>query len=180
MPFYILKDGSEVLIDAVDFPEPSDSLLRTNPYTSTDPRYKKYLAMMKARYYKGLYKSAREALDRKDFEDKVGDLHDFLKDTNISWNEYLRERGLPVEIKNPVGRPKMEDHLKKVNPKTKRSTKMKILLSNAGITIAPDNTISGYDGFIFLPNGRIKFTGDKKFGIEAYVISTHQFIEDYC
>ena len=178
MPFYILKDGSEVLIDAVDFPEPSPSLLRTNPYASTDIRYKKYLNLMKARYYKGLYKSAREALDRKDFEERVGDLHDFLRDTDTSWNQYLRERGLPTDKpKNPIGRPKMEDHLKKVNPRVKRSTKMKSLLLEKGISVNTEGELFlegnsvPYEDTKFLVNGRISINGN--------TISTHKFLETY-
>ena len=179
MPFYTLKDGSEVLIDKLDFPEPSESIFHKNPYLRTDPRFKKYLSASKARYYKSLYKATREAYDLEDFKNKIGDIHNFLRNTDISWNEYLRERGLPVEVKNSVGRPRLPDHLKKHNPRVKRSDLMKRLLAEKGISVSPegklflDGNSVPYEGFLFQINGRIKHE-------ESSTISTHTFIQEYC
>ena len=187
MPFFTLKSGEEVLIDKVDFPEPSESIFHSNPYLRTDPRFKKYLSAQKARYYKSLYKATREAYDLQDFKDKIGDIHQFLRDTDISWHEYLRERGLPTDKpKRPIGRPKIPDHLKKNNPRIKRSDQMKVLLAEKGIEVSPEgklllNGVSDtYEGWSFLPNGRIKFMGNEEFNIEAYTLSSHKFISEYC
>ena len=122
-----------------------------------------------------------------DFKDKIGDIHQFLRDTDISWNQYLRERGLPTDKpKRKPGRPKLPDHLKKNNPRVKRSDLMKILLAERDIEVNPDGKllINGssepYEGWNFQPNGRIKFKGDAEFNIEPYTISVHRFIEEYC
>ncbi len=63
---------------------------------------------------------------------------------------------------------------------------MKALLAEKGISIGIKGEIllngvsDTYEGWNFQPNGRIKFKGDKKFSIEAYTLSTHQFILEYC
>ncbi|MCK5788422.1 MAG: hypothetical protein KAH32_05465 [Chlamydiia bacterium] len=187
MPFYILKSGEEVLIDKLDIPEPPAHIFNANPYLKTDPLFKKYISAQKARYYKGCYKSVREAKDLEEFKNKIGDLHQFLKDTNISWNEYLSNRGLPAsKPKRKSGRPKLPDHLKKQKHRIKRSDQMKVLLAEKGIRVSPEgkllmNGVSDtYRGWSFQPNGRIKFMGDEEFNIEPYSLSAHQFIENYC
>ena len=63
---------------------------------------------------------------------------------------------------------------------------MKELLSTKGIEVGEDGKLllhgnsEPYEGWNFLPNGRIKFMGDEKFNIEAYTLSTYKFIEEYC
>ena len=61
---------------------------------------------------------------------------------------------------------------KKSKPKVKRSDQMKVLLEEYGVKVLTNNTIEGYEGFQFLPNGRIR-THEKD------VISAIQFIHDY-
>jgi len=89
---------------------------------------------------------------------------------------------LHVTLNNTLGQ--ILDHLKKYNPRIKRSDKMKTLLAEKDITVSLEGKLlvngKPYEGWMFQPNGRIKFMGDEKFNIEPYTISTHQFISDYC
>lgn len=186
MPFYTLQSGEEILLDITDIPEASESIFNNNPYLKKDPMFKKWRSAQKARYIKGCYKAIREAKDITDFKDKIGDIHQFLRDTETSWSEYLSNRGLPSKPKRKVGRPKLSDHLKKNNPRVKRSDKMKVLLAEKGISIGIKGEVllNGdsrlYEGWIFQLNGRIKFLGDEKFNIEPYTLSAHEFLEAYC
>lgn len=54
----------------------------------------------------------------------------------------------------------------------KRSDAMRALLEENGVAVDADNNVAGYDGFQFLPNGRIRTP-------ENDVISAIQFIHDY-
>ena len=56
--------------------------------------------------------------------------------------------------------------------KIKRSVQLKVLLQEYGVVVNDAGTITGYDGFEFLKNGRIR-TPNKD------VISVIQFIHDY-
>ena len=56
--------------------------------------------------------------------------------------------------------------------KIKHSVKMRVLLEEHGVKVLTSNAIEGYDGFQFLPNGRIRTP-------ENDVISIFQFIHDY-
>ena len=185
MPFYTLQSGEEILLDITDIPEPSEKIFRNNPYLRNDPMFKRWRSAQKARYVKGCYKAIRDAKDSIDFRNRIGNVELFLRDTSTSWNEYLSNRGLK-QPKRKVGRPKLPDHLKKQNPRIKRSDKMKTLLAQKGITVSSEGNLhlrgnsKAYEGWMFQANGRIKFLGDEEFNIEPYALSAHQFILDYC
>ncbi len=96
-----------------------------------------------------------------------------------SWDEYcegrvdlLGEEFDPRKVKPNIGRPKLPAHLKKNPSKIKRSDQMKLLLQEDGITVNSDGTIVNYEGWIFCPNGRIKFENEP-------TISTYEFIKLY-
>jgi hypothetical protein len=185
MPFYTLQSGEEILLDITDIPEVPEKIFRKNPYLKNDPMFKRWRSAQKARYAKGCYKAIKDAKDSIDFRKRIGDVESFLRDTSTSWNEYLSNRGL-TELKRPVGRPKLPDHLKKQNPRIKRSEQMKTLLAQKGITVSPEGNLhlrgdsEAYKGWMFQANGRIKFLGDEEYNIEPYALSAHKFIEEYC
>jgi len=182
VPFLGLQDGSEILVEMDDLPEPPDTIFQDNPYERHDPLYIRWRAAAKARYVKACYKAAVEAKNREDFLSKVGDARSVLNDPT-AWENYLSCRGLDHPKRKP-GRPRLPDHLKKRNPRIKRSEQMKALLFEKGIEVSPEGKLllngnaDPYEGWL-LPNGRVKFLGDQEFGIEPYNLSAHQFLKDY-
>ena len=62
--------------------------------------------------------------------------------------------------------------LKTRKVKIKRSVQMQLLLQEHGVMVNDDGTLTGYEDFTFLPNGRIKT-------LEKDVIFVFQFIHDY-
>ena len=89
------------------------------------------------------------------------------------WREYCNDR----ELKRKPGRPKLPpEQRKSPKGKVKRSDLMLQLLSDHGITVNKDNGLeptSAYEGWIFLPNGRVCFEDEAS-------ISVHNFIQDFC
>ena len=96
------------------------------------------------------------------------------------WNNWCDSRvnmlGEEYDLRTPkpkVGRPKLPDYLKKNPTKVKRSTKMKILLSESGIAVHDNGSIHSknghYIGWKFQPNGRVRFENEDP-------ISVHQFL----
>ena len=194
MPFVVLNSGEEVLfvttyageeilIDALDVPTPPESIFRDNPYTKGNKLYKNYRKMQIARYHRATYRAIRISKDIAEFNSHIKDAELHIKDES-AWSEHLSNRGIrPNEIKRDPWRPKLADDQKVNNPRIKRSDKMKKLLSEKGISVNTegelflDGNSVPYEGFIFLPNGRIKH---EESNIGSYTISTYQFIEDYC
>ena len=171
MPFIELEDGSEILLDVSDIPEPPASTFTDNPHEANTTRFKRWRALAKARYAKACYKATVDAKNEKHFLSIVGDAKAVLQDSS-SWDNYKSCRGLE-EYKRPVGRPKLtaEEKVQR-NPRVKRSDQMRVLLLEHGVVIDAVGAVSGYDNFQFLPNGKIQTdAGDR--------ISTHQFIQDY-
>ena len=184
MPFFTLKSGEEILLDLSDIPEPSEHIFRNNPYLKNSPMFKKWRSAQKARYAKACYKAIRESKNKEDYLYNMQDAKLYVEHP-YAWNQYLSNRGLD-QPKRPVGRPKLPDHLKKHNPRIKRSDLMKVLLAEKGIEVGFEGEllINGssepYEGWLFQVNGRIRFMGNEEFNIEPYSISTHQFILGYC
>ncbi len=171
--FIELQSGEEILLDLSDIPEPPQYLFANNPYLKDDIRFKRWRSAAKARYTKSCYRAIKIARDKADFIDLVGDAKAVLQDP-YAWENYLHERDLE-HPKRSVGRPSLPPEQRK-RPKVRRSDEMRQLLSDHGISINTDNTIEDYDGWHFLPNGRIYF---KDNDIEM-TISAHAFIVDYC
>jgi len=69
-------------------------------------------------------------------------------------------------------RKKKTMELKTRKVKIKRSVQMQLLLQEHGVMVNDDGTLTGYEDFTFLPNGRIKT-------LEKDVIFVFQFIHDY-
>ncbi len=178
MSYYLLRSGESIIFDTKDIPELPEN---DNYHIREHPLYKKYRSAQRARYVKACYKATKEAEDSSDFISRITHAQMLLRDPS-AWNEYLSCRG--ITPKPLVGRPKLPDHLKKQNPRIKRSDKMKTLLAQKDITVSPEGKLllngKPYEGWIFQQNGRIKFMGDEKFNVEPYTLSTHQFISDYC
>ena len=105
----------------------------------------------------------------------VGSAKNLLKDPT-AWEHYKFERDLG-EYKRLAGRPRMKpEERKSPKGKIKRSDQMKKLLSDHSIIVNRDNTlepVSAYTGWVFLPNGRIRFEDEAS-------ISAHSFLRDYC
>ena len=81
----------------------------------------------------------------------------------------LKEKGY-ASVKRKRKKKPIEMKPRKV--KIKRSVQMKLLLEDHGINILENGSVEDYDGFQFLPNGRIRTN-------ENDVISAIQFIRDY-
>ena len=183
MPFIELEDGSEILLDVSDIPEPPASTFTDNPYEANTTQFKRWRATAKARYAKAHYKATVDAKNEEHFLSLVGDAKSLLQDSS-AWESYKSCRGLD-EYRRPVGRPKLSEK-EKLNrpPKAKRSDAMRSLLLENGVTVSEDGSLHSKDGFYigwkFQINGRIKFMGDEEFNVEPYTLSAHQFISEYC
>jgi hypothetical protein len=171
MPFLELESGEELLLEVDDIPEPPASVFTDNPYEYESIRFKRWRNLAKARYAKAKYRAAVNAQNQEDFIKIIGSAEDLLKDPS-SWNSYKVERDMG-EYKRPVGRPKLSDAEKvKREPRKKRSDKMRALLLEHGIVVADDGGVVDYVGWLFQPNGRVKFKDDD-------AISVHAFLKDY-
>ncbi len=174
MPFFTLENGEEILLDVSDIPEPPASVFTDNPYEADSTRFKRWRSMAKARYAKAVYRSVRQAKDRENFIELVGSAKDVLSDPSC-WEDYKSCRGVE-DFKRPVGRPKLPPSVRK-SPKgrLKRSDQMSQFLKDHGITVNADNGLEPtklYEGWIFLPNGRVKFENEQS-------ISVHAFLRDF-
>ena len=133
-----------------------------------------YANLEKAWIAKKRKKAIKEFYHHERFIEDIGTAKEMLQNPD-KWLHYCQER----ELKRKPGRPKLPPEQRKV-PKKKRSDQMRELLESKGVEILPDNSIAGYPGWVFQPNGRVKFLGDEEFNIEPYSISAHEFIESYC
>ncbi len=117
-------------------------------------------------------KALKEAIRERDSGVQIPSLDEVTQNPQL-WKKYCNER----ELKRKPGRPKLAPKERK-SPKgrIKRSDLMQQLLTDHGITINKDNglePVSAYEGWIFLPNGRIRFENEPS-------ISVHAFLKDYC
>ena len=74
-----------------------------------------------------------------------------LPATLKEWKEYCDER---------ISHGFTDPRDKKIVNRIKRSDTMRELLALNGVVILEDNTIEGYDGWTFMPNGRLKCVMD--------------------
>lgn len=131
------------------------------PWTS------KVIAMNNARKRNGAIRAATKL--KHSSEPTLMQLTGDIEQDNFNWKRYCEER----ELKRPVGRPRLSDEEKvQREPRPKRSDEMRALLLEHRIIVGEDGSIAEYDGFKFLPNGKIE-TADKD------RISTHAFLKDY-
>ena len=116
-------------------------------------------------------KALKEAINERNSGVQTPSLNEVKQNPHL-WRDYCEER----EVKRKPGRPKLPPEQRK-SPKdrVKRSDLMKQLLSAHGITVNKNNGLepaSAYEGWIFLPNGRICFEDEAS-------ISVHAFLRDY-
>ena len=172
MPFIELEDGTEILLDVSDIPEPPAATFTDNPYEANTTQFKRWRALARARYAKAMYKATVDAKNQEHFLSMVGDAKSLLEDPS-SWENYKSCRGLD-EPKRPVGRPKLLDS-EKVNtpPKAKRSDQMRALLEENGFTVEDGKVYDNLgSSWIFLKNGKVELKNGSR-------ISAHQFIQDF-
>jgi len=127
--------------------------------------------LQKAHKVRHTQKILRDAIVEKD-KLQPPSLDEVRQDPN-AWRKYCEER----EIKRPIGRPRLRPEDRK-SPKgrIKRSDLMRQLLSDHGISVNENNglePVSAYEGWTFLPNGRVCFEDEAS-------ISVHAFLRDYC
>ncbi len=171
--FFELESGKELFLTPDMIPEPPASTFTDNPHEQGSDRFKRWRIAAKARYSKAWYKATVDAKNTADFLAKVGSAEAILQDSS-AWDNYKSCRGLE-EYKRPVGRPRLPKSMKNNPIKVKRSDQMLKLLTDHGITVNKNNALepaSAYEGWIFLPNGRILFEDEAS-------ISTHAFLRDY-
>ncbi len=173
--FFETESGEELLLTPDMFPKPPINLIAKNPHIHHDKRYQRWKSCTIARYYKKLYRAKINEINTNDFLSQVGDAESILVNPH-AWKIYMEERELGK--KRPVGRPPLPPELKKKSP-LKRSDEMRKMLTDHGVEIKADSSIEGFDSFEFMKNGRIKFLGDERAGIEPYTLSAHQFLQDY-
>ncbi len=117
-------------------------------------------------------KALTEAIRERESSVQIPSL-DKVRQNPKLWKEYCEER----EIKRKPGRPKLPPEQRKSSQgKIKRSVLMQQLLSDHGITVNKNNALEPvniYEGWIFLPNGRVRFEYEAS-------ISVHAFIQDFC
>ncbi len=117
-------------------------------------------------------KALKQAISERDSSVSIPSINEVREDPN-AWQEYCENR----EKKRPVGRPKLPpSERKSLKGKIKRSDQMRQQLLKHGITLNADNGLEParlYEGWIFLPNGRVKFEDEPS-------ISVHAFLRDYC
>ena len=135
------------------------------------PAYFKNLE--KARQVRHQNLQEKKSSETAKFLNEVGTARDMLNEPEL-WFDYCEKTGK----KRKPGRPRLPPERLKQKP-MKRSEKMQLLLEEHGVTVDEDNSIGGYDGFVFMVNGRIKFLGDADHGVEPYSMSVHTFIETY-
>ncbi|HID94364.1 MAG TPA: hypothetical protein EYP60_09765 [bacterium (Candidatus Stahlbacteria)] len=172
MAFHLLQSGESIDFDTKSFPELPES---SNYHTRENPLYKQYRSAQRARYSKAVHGAIRESIDSSDFTQRIQEAQMLLRDRN-AWKEYLSNRGV-TQLRPLLGRPKAK------GSRVKRSDKMKVLLSKHNVEVNEEGKLflnnKVFEGFLFLPNGRIRFLGNEKFNIEPYTLSAHQFISDY-
>ncbi len=116
-------------------------------------------------------KALAEAITQRDSGIPVPSLEEIREDPNV-WRKYCEER----ELKRKPGRPKLPpEQRKSLKGKIKRSDLMRQLLSDHGISVNRDDGLepgSIYEGWVFLPNGRVCFEDEAS-------ISVHAFLRDY-
>ncbi len=137
------------------------------------------MAPNEPQWHKNLQKAHRVKQEQKMIKDAIRDMGkvqapslEEVRTNPHAWQKYCEER----EVKRPVGRPRLPESMKKQNNTMKRSDKMRAMLADHGITVNKSNTLepaSAYKGWIFLPNGRVRFEDESS-------ISVHSFLRDYC
>ena len=78
------------------------------------------------------------------------------------------------ELKPKLGRPNMSNQERK-QPKVKRSEQMRQLLQDNGVEIDECGSLVGHIGWIFLPNGRVRYEDTDT----TIAVSAYEFITDY-
>ncbi len=131
-------------------------------------------------WFKNLQKAWTSTQRRKALEAAISErdngLHipslDEVRQNPQLWKEYCNEH----ELKRKPGRPKLPpEDCKSPKGRIKRSDLMRQLLSDHGITVNKNNALkpaSAYEGWTFLPNGRVCFEDEPS-------ISAHAFLRDY-
>ena len=170
MPFIELQDGTEILLDVSDIPEPPASTFTDNPYEANTTQFKRWRATAKARYTKAMYRARVDAKNEEHFLSLVGDAKSLLQDPS-AWESYKSCRGLD-ECKRPVGRPKLlESEKAHCTPRQKRSDQMMKLLEENSFMVEDNMVLDSYGEEVatFLVNGRLFMEGE--------TISVHAFLQ---